>query len=233
VLQVHRPAWSGRLDAHPRHPQATLHSDQRSGVRTTFNSTVRRPHIQAARYRARPRLSLRGSFKAHRAPKSVGLTIPRKCRASPFRATVPDSGWPGTSFCRLHVVLSPSLPSSGVLFEWWTELDATFLKKILKLSDLGPFRASVPARFPLSHHSRPENGGANPIQSHYLLSVFPGPATAFALPVWASRTCAGNIFPRVPPRGRGKSSSRARKTKSFRLFRCLHPNASLLRNVFS
>ncbi len=64
-------------------------------------------------------------------------------------------------------------------------------------------------------------------------SVFSGPATALALSIWASRTCAGNICPRVPPRGRGKSSSRARKTKSFKLFRCLHPNASLLRNVLS
>lgn len=107
----------------PRHPQATLHSEQRSGVRTTFNSTVQRRRIQAAPV---PREAPAESAGELQSPFRSQIGRPdHSSEVSGQRVPSDRSGL----WLAENVVLPPSLPNSGLIFEWWAELDATFVKK--------------------------------------------------------------------------------------------------------
>lgn len=96
-----------------------------------------------------------------------------------------------------------SLPNSGLLFGWGTEVDAVFLKKIRKSLDLGPFSAIFPAGFPLSHHPSPENGRKTPfnLTAHFQSS---GPARAFALTCLGKPHVCRQLLPSGSPRGQRK-----------------------------
>gem|GEM_PF-4714379 len=124
-------------------------------MRTTFYSTGQRPQISRI---PQPREARPGSAEELQSPSRSQIGWPDHSSEV--------SGQPIPSECsglRLagNVVLSPSLHELWLVVRMVDRIGCNILKKIPKLSDLGPFRASVPARSPLSHHSRPENGGAN------------------------------------------------------------------------
>jgi hypothetical protein len=105
-----------------------------------------------------------------------------------------------------------SLPNSGLLFGWGTEVDAVFLKK----SGSHWIWDHSPRSFPPDSRSRttPDRRTAGrPLSTSQPTFSLPAPPGRLRLHVWASRTCAGNSCPRVPPGARGKSSSWGPKNK--------------------